>query len=164
MGFIRLRANILQLASIIMVAALIAVIISLSSGAAESKKEMNEVAPALVRLFSNDKSAESNDSTFKKYYGLNAADYDAVVLYFPLTNMDAEEMLIVKLKDTSQAEAVRAAMEKRQQTQIGIYEGYAPEQLSLCENGIIDVQGNYVLYVVHPDASKIDEAFRAGLK
>ena len=78
--------------------------------------------------------------------------------------MDAEEMLIVKLKDTSQAEAVRAAMEKRQQTQIGIYEGYAPEQLSLCENGIIDVQGNYVLYVVHPDASKIDEAFRAGLK
>ena len=55
MGFIRLRANILQLASIIMVAALIAVIISLSSGAAESKKEMNEVAPALVRMFSNDK-------------------------------------------------------------------------------------------------------------
>ena len=125
---------------------------------------MDEVKPAVVSLFENDNAQESTDRYFKKYYGLNASDYENVVLYFPITNMDAEELLIVKLKDTSQADTVKAACETRQQTQIGIYEGYAPEQLSLCENAIIDVQGNYVLYVVHADAAQIDAAFRASLK
>lgn len=164
MNLIRLRAVILQYLSIAMVIAVIIISVVMLSGASESHKSMSEVSPAVVAMFENERAAESSDRYLKKYYGLNGADYEAVVFYFPVTNMDAEELLIIKLKDTSQAESVRAAMEARQQTQINIYEGYAPEQLALCENGIIDVQGNYVLYVVHTDAVQIDNVFRESLK
>lgn len=164
MNYIRLRATILQYLSIAMVIALIVITAVSMSGASESNKSMAEVSPSVIALFENERAAESSDRYLKKYYGLNGADYESVVLYFPITNMDAEELLIIKLRNTAQAESVRAAMEARQQTQIGIYEGYAPEQLALCENGIIDVQGNYVLYVVHKDAVQIDAAFRESLK
>ena len=164
MRSIRLRATLLQYVSILMVTALVVITIVSLSGTSVSARTMTEVAPKVVPLFMNDRAEESTDRMLKKYYGLNAADYEAVVLYFPITNMDAQELLLVQLADTSQAEAVQAAMENRQQTQIGIYEGYAPEQLALCEDGIIDVQGNYILYVVHESAAQIDAAFRAALK
>ena len=89
--------------------------------------------------------------------------YDEAVLYFPITNMDAEELLILKLADPSQAEAAAAAIQERNQSQINVYEGYAPEQYALCEDAVIDVQGNYILYVVHKDADRIDAAFREAL-
>lgn len=164
MSFTRLRANVLQLISVAMVIALVVITIVSMSGAGESRKPMSEVAPQCVRIFANERAEESTDRVLKKYYGLNAADYESVVIYFPVSNMDAEELLIIKLKNTAQADSVKEAISRRQATQMGIYEGYAPEQLSLCENAVIDVQGNYILYAVHQDASKIDEAFRASLK
>lgn len=164
MRIIRLRANIMQLLSVAMVLALIIITIVSMSGETESKKAMSEISPQLEALFKNDRAQLSTDRMLKKYYGLNASDYESVVLYFPVSNMDAEEMLIVKLKNNSHADTVRSAMENRQKTQIGIYQGYAPQQLALCENAVIDVQGNYLLYVVHADAAKIDTVFRSSLK
>ena len=77
--------------------------------------------------------------------------------------MDAEELLIVKLKDTSQAEAVETAINKRLETQKNSFEGYGIEQYDLLEKHVLDVQGNYILYVVHTDAAKADQAFRDSL-
>ena len=158
------RADILQIISFIMVAGLIAVICISMTETKGSSRSMDEIAPLVVEAFDTDNACESSDRYLKKYYGLNASDYEDVVLYFPNTNMDAEELLIVQLKSTDQAEEVQTAIEERQKTQIGIYEGYAPQQLSLCENAVIDVQGNYVLYAVHENASYIDSVFRAALK
>ena len=100
---------------------------------------------------------------FKKFYGLNASDYEGVTLYAPETNMNAQELLIVKLKDSSQAEAVTKAINSRLETQKSSFEGYGIEQFDMLENHILDVQGNFILYIVHPDAAKADQAFRNSL-
>ena len=160
----RFRARFLQIISIVMVIGVIIAIVIYTGGASESTKLMDEVSPYVVNGFVTDRASLSTDRIFKKYYGLNAADYESVVLYFPISNMDAEELLIVKVKDVSQAEEVEEACLERQSTQIGIFEGYAPEQLSLCENAVLDVQGNYILYVVHENADAIDSAFKKALK
>ena len=160
----RFRARFLQIISIVMVIGVIIAIVIYTGGASESTKLMDEVSPYVVNGFVTDRASLSTDRIFKKYYGLNAADYESVVLYFPISNMDAEELLIVKVKDVSQAEEVEEACLERQNTQIGIFEGYAPEQLSLCENAVLDVQGNYILYVVHENADAIDSAFKKALK
>ena len=52
----------------------------------------------------------------KRLYGLNPSDFDGCLLYYPQTNMEAEELLLLKLRDTSQQEAVRAAVEARLET------------------------------------------------
>ena len=64
----------------------------------------------------------------KRLYGLNVNDYEGVVLYISDSNMGAEELLIVKLADTSQAEAVESAVQTRIENQENSFEGYGVEQ------------------------------------
>ena len=164
MNGIRLRARILQYISIAMVIILVVITALLLSENSVSRRSMEEVQNKVISLFENPRAQESSGRILRKYYGLSDTDFEAVTLYFPVSNMDAEELLIIKLKDVSQADMVRAAIEERNETQKGIFEGYAPEQLALCEAAVTDVRGNYVLYVVHEDAASIDEAFRAAVK
>lgn len=146
-----------------MVAVLLVFMIYLQMGAKESDAAIGDVAGAVVNTLDTSTMEESANRKFKKFYGLNAGDYDGVVLYAPLSNMDAEELLIVKLKNSSQAETVRAAIEKRLETQKSSFEGYGIEQYDLLENHILDIRGNYILYVVHSDANKALQAFRDSL-
>ncbi|MEF2878059.1 MAG: DUF4358 domain-containing protein [Blautia sp.] len=148
---------------ILMVIGLLVFIILLQMGTPDSKSSLEEVSQAVSGSVSLEGMEESSNQMFKKFYGLNANDYEGVSLYAPASNMDAEEILIIKLKDSSQAEAVTAAVNKRLETQKSSFEGYGIEQFGLLEDHILDVQGNFILYVVHPEASKADQAFKDSL-
>lgn len=157
------RVRLLHIFSLLMTALLVVVICVCLTGNRQSSLEARDMADRLLPFFEGARVEESPGRILKKYYGLDPADYDGVVLYSPLTNMDAEELLVIRLADPSQKDAVEDAVRTRQQTRIGIYEGYAPEQLALCEQAVIDICGNYVLYVVHEHASEIDAVFRSSL-
>lgn len=77
----------------------------------------------------------------KRLYGLNVNDYEGVVLYISDSNMGAEELLIVKLADTSQAEAVESAVQTRIENQENSFEGYGVEQYQLLQEHVLDVKG-----------------------
>ena len=77
--------------------------------------------------------------------------------------MNAEELLVIKLQDSSQADSVTQAINSRLETQMNSFEGYGVEQYDMLENHVLDVQGNFILYIVHPDAEKADQAFRSSL-
>lgn len=158
------RAFILRIISIAMVAALAIVIIVFMTKTSGSKKSIDEVKPAVVAVFENDKSEESPERMFKKSFGLNAAEYDGVVLFSPKSNMDAEELLIVKLASEKQAEELLESIENRVTSRMNVFDGYAPDQYDLCKKAVIDHQGNYVLYVVHENADSVDAAFKQALK
>lgn len=146
-----------------MVVILLAFIILLQIGNKNSNSTLNAVTDSVIKSIKVDGMEESSNRLFKKLYGLNANDYEGVTLYAPVTNMNAEELLIIKLKDSSQAEAVTKAINSRLETQKSSFEGYGIEQFDLLENHILDVQGNFILYIVHPDAAKADQAFRNSL-
>lgn len=95
----------------------------------------------------------------KRLYGLNVNDYEGVVLYISDSNMGAKELLIVKLADTSQAEAVESAVQTRIENQENSFEGYGVEQYQLLQEHVLDVEGNYVFFMVHKEAQKAQKAF-----
>ena len=128
-----------------------------------SETPAEEVFQKVSAAVDSDKMEPSSNRFFKKYYGLNAADYEGVLFYAPVTNMDADELLVVCLKDPDQAEAVTEAILKRQADKAQTFEGYAPEQYALAEDYLLDVQGNYILFVVDPNAEAIDAAFAEAL-
>lgn len=146
-----------------MVVILLVFIILLQVGNKNSNSTLNAVTDSVIKAIKVEGMEESNNRMFKKFYGLNASDYEGVTLYAPVTNMNAEELLIIKLKDRSQAESVTEAINSRLETQKSSFEGYGIEQFDLLENHILDVQGNFILYIVHPDATKADQAFRSSL-
>ena len=105
----------------------------------------------------------SENRMVRRLYGLNVSDYDQVVLYSPTSNMDVYELLIVKLRDVSQSESVVAAMKSRLQTQLDSFEGYGVEQTRLLQDSVLQAEGNYVMFLVHPKATAGLQAFKSCL-
>lgn len=99
----------------------------------------------------------------KKYYKLNANDFEEVVLYLPEGVMSVNEFLLVRLRDEKQSESVEQAVWERLDIQKDSFDGYGAEQTQLLESAVLECRGKYVLFVVGKDADKAYAAFRKSL-
>lgn len=107
---------------------------------------------------------EGDNQMIKRLYGLDPAAYEACVLYYPGTNMVAEELLIVKLTDISQQEELRAAIEARLETQKTTFDGYGVEQYDMLTNhAVVEIRGNWVLFAVNANVEAALQAFLGAL-
>ncbi len=96
----------------------------------------------------------------RRFYGLNPADYEGVAFYYPSTNMGVEELLLIKLTDASQGEAVEQAIGARLAAQKESFDGYGVEQTDMLNNhAVVEVRGRYVLFTVSENDQKIRQAF-----
>ena len=143
--------------------AAVAAVISLIwmfGGNTVSNADPAEVAEAVIETIDMENMLEADNQLIKRFYGLDPASFEGCILYYPTTNMMAEEVLIVKLKDMSQQEQVRTAIEKRIETQKTTFEGYGVEQFEMLEsNAVIEVRGNFILFVVNANSAEAQKAF-----
>lgn len=146
-----------------MIAGLLICAILLQLNNTVSSASIETVAEKVTQACSLTSAVQADNRMFKRLYGLNASDYEGVVLYSPTSNMDVQELLIVKLKDLSQSAQVEAAVQARLQSQLDSFEGYGVEQYKLLQDHALQVRGNYIFYLVHPDAKKGEQAFLKSL-
>lgn len=92
--------------------------------------------------------AQAGAQMVRRLYALDEADYDGLILYYPVTNMGAEELCLVRVKDETQLEAVQEAMQARLDAQTNVFAGYAPEQYDLCVNHSAVVTGGLDVMLV----------------
>lgn len=129
-----------------------------------STAEIDDVSKAVVAELSTDNMQQGDSQMIKRLYGISPDDYEGCVLYYPNTNMDADELLIVKLSDVSQKEALIEAAEKRIDTQKKTFDGYGVEQYALLtDNTVIEARGNYFLLVVSKTSDSAKAAFLGAL-
>ncbi len=147
----------------ILILFLLVFIVSLLSSGEISDAELKDVSKQVVKAYGAKGLSRADNRMVKRLYGINANDYEGVTLYVSDSNMKVEELLIVKLKDVSQSEAVEAAIEGRLDKQLESFEGYGVEQSKLLKDHVLDVKGNYILYVVDKKAKKADKAFQKSL-
>ncbi len=136
----------------------------LFGGNSVSNADAQEVADAVTAQIDMENMLPGDNQLIKRFYGLDPASYESCILYYPTTNMMAEEVFLVKLKDLSQQDAVRDAMEARLQTQKTTFEGYGPEQFDMLSNhSYIEIRGNFILFVVNANAYDARNAFLKAL-
>ena len=129
-----------------------------------SSADPAEVETAVIAELDMSAMVKADNQMVKRLYGLDPASFESCILYYPNTNMMAEELLILKLSDTSQQQSVRSAIEARVETQKTTFDGYGVEQYALLtENCIIDIRGNFVLFVVNADCDAAQKAFAGAL-
>lgn len=124
---------------------------------------MEKVQKNVLKAVKTKGMREAGTQDFKRYYGLNANDYEDVALYLPNDVMGAEELLLVRVKDDSQIEAVSQAAQKRLDTQTESFEGYGAEQTKLLKSAILESRGSYVFLAVGKDADKAYTVFKKSL-
>ncbi len=129
----------------------------------DSAAQIETVVENVVKAAGLQSSEPAESRMVKRFYGLNPKDYEGAVLYAPSDNMDAHELFLVKLKDSTQKKTVEDAIEERLDTQLKSFEGYGAEQTALLEKHVLSVKGNYVLYVVGEYAEDAQKAFAKSL-
>ena len=129
-----------------------------------SNADIKDVAEAVTAQINTENMQQADNQMIKRLYGINPEDYEGCVLYYPNTNMDAEELLIVKLSDVSQQSELISAAEKRIDTQKKTFDGYGIEQFALLtDNSVIQASGNYFLLVVSKTSDNAKSAFLGAL-
>lgn len=124
-----------------------------------SNAQIDTVEKAVVSVSDFKDASSSENRMVRRFYGLNPKDYEGAILYAPSDNMDAKELFLIKLTDVSQSEAVQDAIEERLDTQKKSFEGYGAEQTKLLNDHVLEVKGNYILYYVGGNTSKVRQAF-----
>lgn len=106
----------------------------------------------------------NNTKSLKRFFSLNASDYEEVSLFSPSSSMDVEELLIVKVKSPEQVDIVETAIENRVDKQLQSFSGYAPEQCALLEDYVFKIKGNYIFYSVGEKAEEMKQIFVNSVK
>ena len=86
------------------------------------------------------------------------------ILYYDNENiMNCSALLIVKLKDESDAAAFKACVTDYVDNQKNLFKNYAPEQYTLLNGSVIEVSGNVLFYCTAPNAEEVYAAFKKAL-
>ena len=144
---------------------IIILIVMKFSGNRVSNADFKDVKKAVEKTVKDDETMLDGDNVMvKRLYGLNPADYDGIMLKYPSTNMNVNEVFLVRLKDVKQQEQILEAVEKRLDTQKNNFENYGTDQYSILKKSVIDVQGNYIMFVVNEKTDPIVKVFERSLK
>lgn len=148
----------------IVVVAAVVYLLVMFGGSGISSASFAEVSAAVMETVDTTNMQQAENRMVKRLYGLEPGSFEGCLLYYPTTNMGAEEVLIVKLSDPAQGELVADAVQQRLQTQRNTFEGYGVEQFDLLTNHyVLQVQGNFALFAVGTFSGDALAAFRDAL-
>lgn len=102
---------------------------------------------------------EGDAQMVRRLYGLDSTAFDGVELYYPKTNMGADELILIKMKSVEQGGDVKRALTARKTSQMNVFEGYAPAQYKTLSDSVVEVRGNYALFVSGKNAEAVKAAF-----
>ena len=121
-----------------------------------SVKEINEKIKSTVDLSGL---KEGDSEKLNKLYGISQDEVEDFVLYTAASNIKADEILILKVKDEKNIDSIKGKITARVKSQDEVFKDYLPEEAYLVENNVLKVKGNVILFVISKDAEKIGEIF-----
>lgn len=143
-----------------MICILTLTVLFISGCGINENKNLGDIEKDISSNVSLEKMEKGDSKTLKRYYGLNSNDLEEFVLYTPKSTMDVDELLIVKVKDSSQIESMQDTIDSRVNKQIESFSGYGPKQCELLENYEMKVKGNYVFFAVSENAQEMKDTFK----
>ncbi|MEG1715174.1 MAG: DUF4358 domain-containing protein [Lachnospiraceae bacterium] len=155
--------DMLELFKIGMIAILIVYIGVLLAINGNSKVPFQTVSKAVEKKADLKVMDKAEIRELRKYYGLNAKDYDGTLFYHSKSSMGVEELLLIKVKNNSQTEAVEKAIEQRVDAQKKNFEGYGVEQMKLLNDAVWEIRGNYIFLSIAKNAETVQKTFRSSL-
>ncbi|MDP4097687.1 DUF4358 domain-containing protein [Paenibacillus sp. P96] len=95
----------------------------------------------------------------QKLYRLDADIVEDFILYTSVSNVKADEWVVIKVKEQSQTEIVEEKIEERIAAQKIKFESYRPNEYFLVENHVLKTKGRFVFFVVSDEAGQMEDAF-----
>lgn len=125
-----------------------------------------EKTPSIEEI--NDKIVQATDISqmrvgdakkLEKLYDVDAEKLESFFLYTPPSNIKADEIVILKVKDSKDTDLIKEKMSNRINVKGESFKDYLPDEYYLVEKHVLKNNGNYILFVTHNDYKKIEEIF-----
>lgn len=154
----RITINIIKWALFAVVMVVVLVMLTKSTGAA-NPADIKALQANVTQAADTEKMKEGDNRMLRRLYGIDPELLDGMVLYYPASNMGAEELLFVRVKDPANAAAVKSLIEQRNASQIQAFEGYGVEQTQMLKEAVIQEYGQDIIYAVGEDNKDCIKAY-----
>ncbi len=105
-----------------------------------------------------------DEKTLKNLYYINRNDIEDFVSYAPKSNMDVEEILVLKVKEGTEISEIKSKISKRLQKQGESFKNYRPEKYNIIENAVLEEEGQYLIFIVSENVSSIHKIIKDNFK
>lgn len=125
---------------------------------------VHTIEERIKQVVSMEDMEKGDKNRLKKLYHLDADEVQDFVLYTAESNVEANELAVIKVKQENQAESVKEKIMKRIEAQEVKLKDYRPEQFYLVQKHVLKIKGLYILFTVSEDSEQIESAFNEALK
>jgi hypothetical protein len=107
---------------------------------------------------------QGDGKKLQKLYHIDPEDIEGFVLYTAVSNVKADELVVLKLKDENDAPDVKAHIAQRIDAQTVKFQDYRPEEYYLVEKHALETKGPFVFFAVSKEAERMERAFEEALR
>jgi Zn-dependent M32 family carboxypeptidase len=126
--------------------------------------EIPEIIANIQKVTDLSPMEKGNKTKLRKLYSISTKEFEDFALYAPKTNMQANEILILKVKSQDDMDALLENIENIIEKQSSSFKDYSPDQYELLENHTLEVKGKYLILIVSKDVDKITKAVNDSFK
>lgn len=153
-----------SLFTVALMMSIIAIILSGCDKKMAKNPSVKEIDEKIKQTVDVSNMRQGDEAKLKKLYDINSDEVEEFVLYVAPSNIKADEITVIKVKDENNVSAIKDKIAARVQKQGESFKDYLPEEYYLIENHVLECKGNYVILAVSKDADKIHEAFNGFFK
>ncbi|MCY6958123.1 DUF4358 domain-containing protein [Clostridium brassicae] len=143
----------------------VATFVGCSSSKSSSKSpEVSKVVEEMKESIDESDMKKGDEDKLKKLYKINPDEIEEFVMYAPSTNLKANELLVLKVKDASKVDNIKEQVSKRIEKQAASFKDYLPDEYYLIEKHVLKTKGNYILLSISKNSEKIESIFDKAFK
>ncbi|MBG9795658.1 hypothetical protein ABD76_25630 [Paenibacillus dendritiformis] len=117
------------------------------------------VGERIQRAVNLDEMKQGDRKKLTKLYHLDADEVEDFILYTAASNVKADELAVIKVKDADQAERVKQNIMQRIDAQTVKFKDYRPDEYFLIEKHVLKTKGRFVFFAVSREAAQMEAAF-----
>ena len=103
-------------------------------------------------------SKEEEDSYLKDTFDFDKEKIDSYEMYGPQTNLNTNAVLLLRLKNASDASEFKEKIDAYKENLIKIYKDYAPDQAKLVEDSVYEEHGKTIILVISDKSEDVKKA------
>lgn len=141
------------------------VVIGVLSGCAgkddktSEQQSATEIGKSIEQAVSLKEMKKQDLNKLQKLYKIDADSVDDFILYTSTSNVKADELAVIKLKDERQAESVKENIEQRIEAQKMKFKDYRPDEYFLVDHHVLKTKGPFVFFAVSKEATSMEHVF-----
>ncbi|HBL06405.1 MAG TPA: hypothetical protein DDZ33_05630 [Clostridium sp.] len=125
---------------------------------------MDSLRKNLSQVIDDEQMDIGDSSKLRKLYYISKNEVEDFILYAPKSNMDANEVLVLKGKSEEVIQQLKVKVEGRIKKQSDSFNSYRPEEYDIISNRVLDIKGKYLILIISKDSATIEATINKEFK